>query len=213
MNFEEKLDNHRSLVKEKIPGGGLLATIAPEENCNKTIDYYGAENLIKTVNKSENSAEFATLLFLDALTSSIYFSATKKDYSEIIKRDVLVLNTSNVFDSQFNLSHKFPQMLLGLKKTWKKEDNETFESLFNEYVYYYSNKHKEIFNDNFFKTLLHDQNLNDSNLEYPSFGLKINTTLMKKFHKLRIEIAEEYIMRIIQMEEGLGKTVTVKRIR
>ena len=181
MSFEQKLDNHRNVFKANIRGMGLLAALGVK--CEQTIDQYGMAALFKNVQNVENPTEFVTLLFLDALMNSCAY-ANGVDFLHRINRDVIVLNTYNCFEPWANISHRLPQVILGLKRRWLKKDVEVFNALFKEYIQYYKDKlPPEVFN-----TLKEDSDLSNMKREYPAIGIIISKNVLEEFQKLRGEI-------------------------
>lgn len=182
MLFIEKLIRHQETFKQSIRGGNLASNIDGYVG-EHIVDYYGAEYLIKMVSTHPNSTEFASFLFLDALFNSTAH-ANGVDLIKSIKRNVIVLNTHHCFEGRGNLSHRRPQMVLGLKKNWSEDDVAEFEELFRDYVKF----HKELMNSKMFKTLKHDPDLANDELQYKSFGIVIDMKIMTAFHELRKEV-------------------------
>lgn len=181
MRFEERLLAHKELFKANIQGMGFSRLLdAPSE---QIIDYYGVEYLVKKIHSFEKPAEFISFAFLDALFHSASH-CNSFAFIPLIKRDILVLNSVSWSERIGNLTHRKPQILLGLKKNWTKKDLELFEKTFQDYVSFYSDKLPVAV----MSTIKNDPDLDCSKLDFPCFGFAIDKKIMDSFQKMRKEL-------------------------
>ena len=180
MGFEEKLYAHRETFKGNIRGMGIASALGI--NGEQVIDYYGVANLINIVKKVQNPAEFVSLLFLDALINSCAH-VNGKNFTRIIDRDVLVLNSYIYHEPMANITHQYPQIILGLKENWGQEDISVFRDTFKEYILFYF----DLLPAEVFITLKKDPDLSEMKLDYPSLGVTISKNVLDEFQKLRRE--------------------------
>lgn len=182
MSFDQKLFKHRETFQTNIKGG-TFASLIDGYVGDQIVDYYGVPALFKIVERVENPTEFVSLLFLDALITACSHYSGKK-INDQIKRDVLVLNTYNCYESQANITHHYPQIILGLKKKWSEEDVQEFNKLFKEYITFYFN----LLPAEVFLTIKQDEDLSSMETKYPSLGITISKNVLAEFQKLRKEI-------------------------
>jgi hypothetical protein len=179
MSFEEKLFKHRDIFKANIKGGTILSHIDGYVG-EQVIDYYGVPALFKIIDQVENPAEFVTLLFMDALVNSCaHFNGY--NFERKINRDILVLNTDNCYDGWANITHRRPQIILGLKKEWSKEDLVVFNKLFKEYIMFYFN----VLPAEVFICIKKDDDLDNMETQYSTLGISISKNVLAEFQKLR----------------------------
>ena len=134
MTLDEYLPTYKKVFSS------VIAPMAPfkdfaEGPSECVIDYMGLPRCIKKLKAKKDFVPFVSVAFADALTNSgLNHSGKKESVMSLFKRDVLVLNTYNWQESSANISHRHPQVILGMHYDWSPEDLECLRSLFQEYL-------------------------------------------------------------------------------
>ena len=181
MGFEEKLYRYRNTFKANIQGLGLTSALGITGE--QVIDYGGIPGLLSMVSRLENPVEFVSLMFLDAMINSCSH-VNGKNFLRVIDRDVLVLNSYIFHGPMGNITHRYPQIILGLLPQWSEENLSEFRSMFKEYILFYF----DLLPPEVFITLKKDPDLSSMETNFCSLGIKISHDVLVEFQKLRREI-------------------------
>jgi len=135
------------------------------------IDYMGLPRCIKKLKAKKTFVPFVCVAFADALTNSgLNHMNSKETVMSLFKRDVLVLNTYNWQEDSANVSHRHPQVILGMHYEWSPEDLECLRSLFQEYL----EMHAPLLPEGFFERLRQDPDIQVACDYRSGMGIKLS---------------------------------------
>jgi len=154
----------------------VIAQMAPFKEladgpCECVIDYMGLPRCIKKLKAKKTLVPFVCVAFADALTNSGLKHAGSKDtVMTLFKRDVLVLNSYNWQERSANVSHRHPQVILGMHYHWTPEDLDCLRSLFQEYL----EMHAPLLPVGFFERLRKDPDIQEACDYRSAMGIKLS---------------------------------------
>jgi|GEM_PF-5798417 len=135
------------------------------------IDYMGLPRCIKKLKAKKSLVPFVCVAFADALTNSgLKHAGIKDTVMTLFKRDVLVLNSYNWQELSANVSHRHPQVILGMHYEWSPEDDECLRSLFQEYL----EMHAPLLPVGFFERLRQDPDIQVACDYRSAMGIKLS---------------------------------------
>lgn len=168
MDFQEYLPKYHKMVNEKIKGMTFASRIDGYIG-DQVIDYYGVDGLKSIIDQIPDSTYFVTILFCEALVDAA-LGGCENSIPKKYKRNVLVINSYNCYEPLANITHRRPQIILGLKSEWNERDILVFKKLVREYFAHYSSELTETF----FQKIKSDGDLLDKNTDYKnSLGIEI----------------------------------------
>ena len=149
MTLDEYLPIYKKVFSSVItPMAPFKAPTDGQSEC--VIDYLSLPRCIKKLKAKKSFVPFVCVAFADALTNSgLKHMSSKETVMSLFKRDVLVLNTHNWQERSANVSHRHPQIILGMHYEWSAEDLECLRILFQEY----REMHAPLLPENFFERL------------------------------------------------------------
>lgn len=176
MYFDYKMFLNR--LSERFP-------IAFNEN-EFGVDYMGINQLKKYVNSKRHSDECVCFMFLETLFYQLGYRYTNNSLLSFFKnRKVLLLNTYNIFTTpEGNITHSYPQTILGLVEYWDENKLELLKDLSAWYVSYLCKKVKSDSNEDISEWL--DINLkNESHNVFKKLDLKYALGMMVNEQELK----------------------------
>lgn len=170
MNLNQHLPIYNNIFSS------VIAPMAPfkvfsDAPCECVIDYMGLPRCIKKLKAKKSFVPFVCVAFADALTNSgLNHMSSKGTVMSLFKRDVLVLNTYNWQERSANVSHRHPQVILGMHDKWCPEDLECLRSLFQEYL----KMHTPLLPQGFFEQLRQDPDIQVACDYRSAMGIKLS---------------------------------------
>lgn len=127
-DFEARVTRYRGQFEESLGSyrPGLCGFVLDANERTYGVDHYGVGRVVKAVGglPAHERVEFVCFLFMDALLdAALHSRLVMAPRSIVLGRPVFVLNTYNIITApSANISHRNPQVMLGLTSAWAVND-------------------------------------------------------------------------------------------